>query len=70
MIVMIGLLEKVKEEASQHRTNILKVKMRHASRNQSLISLPSFHRNPEALKFIRTNKVTFWLYDDGKAWQR
>lgn len=69
MIVMIGLPEKVKEEVSQHGTIIPKEKMRHTSINQSLISLPGFHSNPEVLKFIRTNKVTFWLYDDGKAWQ-
>lgn len=40
----------------------------HVFRDQSQIFLPGFHSNPEVLKFISTNKVTFWLYDDGKAW--
>lgn len=68
--MMTGILEKVEEETSGHKRITLQVKERdiHTFRNQSPISLPGFHNNPKVLKFIRTNEVTFWLYDDGKAW--
>lgn len=58
-----------KEEGSQHKKIVLEVKKKNMPfRNRRQISLPSFHSNPEVLKFIRTNEVMFWLYDNGKAW--
>lgn len=62
---MKELLEESKEENSGVRSKKNRYKI---FRMPNHISSPSFHNNPEVLKFIRTNEVTLWFDDDGKAW--
>lgn len=72
MILMKELLEESKEENSGLRRIISQVKKKKKRYNTfripSHISSPGFHSNLEVLKFIRTNEVTLWFNDNGKAW--